>query len=75
MYAVSGEYKSSRSGLNLSTTVFDDPGNESTVLDCGPEHFRDRFLFKDAVLLSFDRQADINCAALRREYLHSETVL
>jgi len=60
---------------SLLTTVFDDPSDESTPLDCGPEHFWDGFLFEYPLLLSFNWQADINCAALSREYLHSETVL
>ena len=60
---------------SLSTAVFDDAGDKSTALDCGPEHFRDGFLFKYSLLLSFNWQADINRAALCREYLHSETVL
>jgi len=61
--------------VNLLTRVFNDSGDESTILDCGPEHFGDRFLFKDAFFLSLNRQANVNCAALCREYLHSETVL
>ena len=60
---------------SLSTSVLDDPGDESTVLDRGPEHFRNGFLFKDPFLLSFNRQADIDRTALCREYLYSETVL
>ena len=62
-------------GTGLSTTVFNDPGDESTVLDCGPEHFRDGFLFKYAFLLSFNRQTDIDRAAFCRENLNSKTAL
>jgi hypothetical protein len=60
---------------SLSTLVFNDPCDESAVLDYGPEHFGNGFLLKDAFLLALDRQTDVDCAALRREYLHSETVL
>lgn len=60
---------------SLSTTVFYDSGEECTTLDCGPKHFRDGFLFEYSLLLSFDRQADIDCTALGREYFHSEAAL
>ena len=61
--------------MSLSTFVFDDRGDEGTVLYGGPEHLRDGFLFENAFFLSFDGQTNIYCAALCREYLHSETVL
>ena len=60
---------------SLSAAVFDDAGDKSPALDCGPGHSRDGFLFKYSLLLSFNWQADVNRAALCREYLHSETVL
>jgi hypothetical protein len=61
--------------MNLSTLVFDDPGDEDTVLYGGPEHLRDGLLFENTFLLSFDRQTDVDRAALCRQYLHPETIL
>ena len=61
--------------MNLSTLVFDDPGDENTVLYGGSEHLGDGLLFENTFLLSFDWQTDVNCAALCREYLHSKTIL
>ena len=58
----------------LSTLVFDDPSNKRAVLDCGSEHFRDGFLLKNAFLLSFNRQTDVNGATLCCEYLHPKTI-
>ena len=49
-----------------STLVLDDTSDESTILDCSPEHFGDGFLFENAFLLSLDRQTDVNCAAFCR---------
>ena len=60
---------------NLSTTVFDDPSDENTILHRGPEHLWDGLLFKYSLFLSFNRQADVDRATFGREYLHSEAAL
>lgn len=52
--------------VNLSTRVFDDPCDENTVLYGGPEHLGEGLLFENTLFFSFDRQADVNCAALCR---------
>jgi len=56
----------------LPTVVFDGPVTRAQS-HWDPEYFWDGL--SEYSLLSFNRQAGINRAALDREYLHSEVVL